>query len=281
VLLEDVPGTAKTILARAIAQSIGEQPSRGSNVRLTFSRRTSQGSRSSTSGRASSSSDPAPCSPTSCSSTRPTGDAAHAVSAARGDGRRSGHSRRVTRQLPSPFLVIASENPIDQEALSRCPRRNWIALRCACAWDTRVRTRRSRSSSLSVTASDRPHRAGRERRRVAALQRAVEDVYVDELMLRWTVQLVRATREVEGVAIGASVRGSLTLERSARPWPSWMAATTPFRGHRAAVPAGARPSPAADRLLPCGDARARPRRGARADPQRCLELARRRPRLDP
>jgi MoxR-like ATPase len=35
-------------------------------------------------------------------------------------------------------------------------------------------------------------------------------------MLRWTVQLVRATREVEGVAIGASVRGSLTLERSAR-----------------------------------------------------------------
>ena len=51
-----------------------------------------------------------------------------------------------------------------------------------------------------------------------ALQRAVEDVYVDELMLRWTVQLVRATREVEGVAIGASVRGSLTLERSARAW---------------------------------------------------------------
>jgi MoxR-like ATPase len=50
------------------------------------------------------------------------------------------------------------------------------------------------------------------------LQRAVENVYVDELVLRWTVRLVRATREVEGVAIGASVRGSLTLERTARAW---------------------------------------------------------------
>ena len=51
-----------------------------------------------------------------------------------------------------------------------------------------------------------------------ALQRAVEDVYVDDLLLRWIVQLVRATREVEGVALGASVRGSLTLERTARAW---------------------------------------------------------------
>jgi MoxR-like ATPase len=50
------------------------------------------------------------------------------------------------------------------------------------------------------------------------LQSAVEDVYVDDLMLQWIVQLVRATREAEGVAIGASVRGSLMLERTARAW---------------------------------------------------------------
>ncbi len=50
------------------------------------------------------------------------------------------------------------------------------------------------------------------------LQRAADDVYVDDLVLRWIVQLTRATREVEGVALGASVRGSITLERSARAW---------------------------------------------------------------
>ena len=53
---------------------------------------------------------------------------------------------------------------------------------------------------------------------VRALQAAVEDVYVDELMLRWTVELVRATATVDGVALGSSVRGSLALERTARAW---------------------------------------------------------------
>jgi len=50
------------------------------------------------------------------------------------------------------------------------------------------------------------------------LQAAVEDVYVDELVLAWIVDLVRATREADGVSTGASVRGSLTLERTARAW---------------------------------------------------------------
>ncbi len=51
-----------------------------------------------------------------------------------------------------------------------------------------------------------------------AIQKAVEDVYVDDLLLRWIVDLVRATREVDGVATGASVRGSLALEQTARAW---------------------------------------------------------------
>src|SRR5204863_1344096 len=50
------------------------------------------------------------------------------------------------------------------------------------------------------------------------LQAAVGEVYVDDLILRWTVELVRATREVDGVLVGASVRGSLALERTARAW---------------------------------------------------------------
>jgi MoxR-like ATPase len=48
--------------------------------------------------------------------------------------------------------------------------------------------------------------------------RAVEDVYVDRILVDWTVDLVRATRVVDGVAVGASVRGSLMLEHTARAW---------------------------------------------------------------
>jgi MoxR-like ATPase len=53
---------------------------------------------------------------------------------------------------------------------------------------------------------------------VRALQDAVEEVYVDDIIQHWLVELVRATRSLEAVAIGASVRGSLALERAARAW---------------------------------------------------------------
>ncbi len=50
------------------------------------------------------------------------------------------------------------------------------------------------------------------------LREAAHGVYIDPLLRRWAIRLVRATREADGVAIGASVRGSLALERSARAW---------------------------------------------------------------
>jgi MoxR-like ATPase len=43
-------------------------------------------------------------------------------------------------------------------------------------------------------------------------------VYVDDVLHRWVVELVRATREQDTVVIGSSVRGSLALERAARAW---------------------------------------------------------------
>jgi MoxR-like ATPase len=51
---------------------------------------------------------------------------------------------------------------------------------------------------------------------VLELQRAAEDVYVDPLLQRWIVEVVRATRELPIVDLGASVRGSLALERAIR-----------------------------------------------------------------
>ena len=46
----------------------------------------------------------------------------------------------------------------------------------------------------------------------------VEDVYIDPLLKRWALELVRATRSLDHVEVGASVRGSLALERMARAW---------------------------------------------------------------
>jgi MoxR-like ATPase len=53
---------------------------------------------------------------------------------------------------------------------------------------------------------------------IETLQHAAEAVYVHDLLERWIIDLVRATRELDTVAIGASVRGSLALEKAARAW---------------------------------------------------------------
>jgi MoxR-like ATPase len=53
---------------------------------------------------------------------------------------------------------------------------------------------------------------------VRRLQRSVEHVYIAPSLRRWIVSLVAATREVEATRVGASVRGSLTLDRLSRAW---------------------------------------------------------------
>jgi MoxR-like ATPase len=125
----------------------------------------------------------------------------------------------VTRRLPEPFLVIATENPIEQEGTFPLPEAQLdrFALRAGLGYP-------DRENEISIVlAQQHGHpidalRAVVSAREVRTLLRAVEDVYIDDLILRWTVDLVRATRTVVGVAVGASVRGSLTLERTARAW---------------------------------------------------------------
>jgi MoxR-like ATPase len=125
----------------------------------------------------------------------------------------------VSRPLPDPFLVIATENPIDLEGTFPLPEAQLdrFVVRTALGYPCEAEV-------ISIVAAQRrghpiealePVVSADELR---ALQRAVEEVYVDDLLLAWIVRLVRATRGLDGVAIGASVRGSLMLERTARAW---------------------------------------------------------------
>jgi MoxR-like ATPase len=125
----------------------------------------------------------------------------------------------VTRSLPEPFLVIATENPIEHEGTFPLPEAQLdrFALRSTLGYP-------SRDDEVSIVLTQRHgHPLAALEPAVSAdefarLSRAVEDVYVDELIVGWIVDLVRATRAVDGLEVGASVRGSLTLERTARAW---------------------------------------------------------------
>jgi MoxR-like ATPase len=125
----------------------------------------------------------------------------------------------VTRQLPEPFLVLATENPIEQEGTFPLPEAQLdrFFLRTALGYP-------SEDDEVAIVEQQLHAHPLRSLRpvlslsEVHALRTAVETVYIDPVIRRWVIQLVRATRQADGVAIGASVRGSLALERAARAW---------------------------------------------------------------
>jgi MoxR-like ATPase len=220
VLLEDVPGTAKTILARAIAQTIDGG---------TFSRIQCTPDLQATDVTGLSIYDqkarefefrPGPIFANvvlvdEINRAMPKTQSALLEAMAEQQVTVDG----VTRPLPSPFLVIATENPIEQEGTFPLPEAQLdrFTLRTALGYpdeDTEVKILEAQRRGHPL-ASLEPLVSADE---VQALQAAVEEVYIDDVIVRWTVELVRATRTVEGVALGASVRGSLALERTARAW---------------------------------------------------------------
>lgn len=125
----------------------------------------------------------------------------------------------VTRPLPNPFLVLATENPIEQEGTFPLPEAQLdrFFLRTALGYPSEDDEVAIVEQQLSVHPLSllRPVLSLAE---VQVLRAAVEAVYIDPVIRRWVIQLVRATRAADGVAIGASVRGSLALERATRAW---------------------------------------------------------------
>ncbi len=125
----------------------------------------------------------------------------------------------VTRALPDVFLLFATENPIEHEGTFPLPEaqldRFFLQLELgypAAADELRIVQDQRYGHPLRalkpvVSLED-----------VELLQRAVEEVYVDELIQEWLVALVRATRELDIVELPASVRGSIALDRAARGW---------------------------------------------------------------
>jgi MoxR-like ATPase len=125
----------------------------------------------------------------------------------------------VTRRLPDPFLLIATENPIEQEGTFPLPEAQLdrFFLRTGLGYP-------SEDDEMTIVEEQlHGHPIGRLRpvvtlEEIDELRRSVEDVFVDTVLRRWIVRLVRATRMVEVAATGSSVRGSLALERAARAW---------------------------------------------------------------
>lgn len=125
-----------------------------------------------------------------------------------------------TMKLPEPFIVIATQNPIEYEGTFPLPEAQLdrFLIKLPIGYPSPeeekliVRRRRERKQDEQVLqvvggVDD-----------LLAMQRQVENVFVDEDIEQYLVDLTTKTRNHSQVAVGASPRGTLTLLKMSRAW---------------------------------------------------------------
>ena len=125
-------------------------------------------------------------------------------------------------RLPQPFMVFATQNPIEQEGTYPLPEAQLdrfllkIRIDFPTAQDeaalTRSVTNRNTGAELTVDKVSTLINA----KHIESLQTASAFIDVDDRVLDYAVAIVRATRDHHGFSTGAGPRGSIALIRAAR-----------------------------------------------------------------
>ncbi len=124
----------------------------------------------------------------------------------------------TTRQLGSPFLVLATQNPIEYEGTYPLPEAQLdrFLVRIAIGYpsedaerDILLERSRRRSERIELEPVC-------DRQTLRAMQAAIEEVHVAAPVAEYAVAIARATRDSPQLAVGASPRGSLALMKLGR-----------------------------------------------------------------
>jgi len=217
ILLEDVPGVAKTMLARALARSVGCTfkrlqctpdllPSDVTGVSI-FNQKSGEFEFR-----------PGPIFAQTLLAdeiNRATPRTQSALLEAMAERRVSVDGQ--TYVLKPPFLVIATQNPIDQEGTFPLPEAQLdrFLVRLSLGYPTleeeglmlqRLRKGHPIEEIKAVATADE----------ILAAQAAIRDVYVDDKVQQYILEIIHASREHEDVLLGASPRATLALFRTAQ-----------------------------------------------------------------
>lgn len=123
----------------------------------------------------------------------------------------------TTYALPNPFIVLATQNPIEYEGTFPLPEAQLdrFLLKMSLGYPTRqneieILDRQQRQHPLESLGQVI------EPAELIEAQEAVKEVYVDDLIKEYIVNLVASTREQDDVYLGASPRGSQALYRASQ-----------------------------------------------------------------
>lgn len=147
----------------------------------------------------------------------------------------------VSHALPNPFIVIATQNPIESGGTYPLPEAQLdrFLLRLEVGYpgveaETEILARRADRGREEIDLSQVIDAAT-----LREVQLAVEQVKVERSLSQYMVELVASTRDSGRTDAGASPRGSLALLRASRAWAALEGRTfvTPDDVHAIAVPA--------------------------------------------
>jgi MoxR-like ATPase len=125
-----------------------------------------------------------------------------------------------TMALPEPFIVIATQNPIEYEGTFPLPEAqvDRFLVKLSIGYPNLeeekeiVHRRRERKQDVQ------PLQAITDAATLLDMQRQIEDVFVEEDIEHYLVNLTARTRAHPQVAVGASPRGTLALLKLSRAW---------------------------------------------------------------
>jgi MoxR-like ATPase len=122
-----------------------------------------------------------------------------------------------THPLPQPFLVLATQNPIEHHGTYPLPEsqldRFLMRIRMGYpdrAWEKEI------LRNHNGRAAEEPAAPLMEATDVAAMQEAASQVRVEEALLDYALEIVERTRQSEQLSLGVSPRGSVMLHRAAQ-----------------------------------------------------------------
>ncbi|WP_445170642.1 AAA family ATPase [Mycolicibacterium sp. Dal123E01] len=125
---------------------------------------------------------------------------------------------RTTHPLPDPFIVLATDNPIEYDGTYPLPEAQLdrFAIRLELRYLSRLEERSMLRRRLERGSAE-PH-VGQvvDKDDLLAMQESVEQVTVDDEVLDYVVTIADATRQHPQVAVGASPRAELDLVQLAR-----------------------------------------------------------------
>ena len=126
----------------------------------------------------------------------------------------------VAHPVGKPFLVIATQNPIEQAGTYRLPEAQLdrFMLKTSIGYPDEAAMRRILTEQTMAGGRGPIVPPVMTVGTLIQLQDFAAEVYVNPIIAEYLTRLVEATRAASEVRLGASVRGALALQRAARAW---------------------------------------------------------------